>query len=67
MIKQGQMCFVTASAPPGLRGVMERIKVQNRDELMLLQCDREHTCIVELLKLLEDVQCPDYMLQKILQ
>ena len=43
--------------------------MQNRDALMLLQCDREHTsCIVELLKLLEDAQCPDYyMLQKVLQ
>jgi hypothetical protein len=46
---------------------MERIKAQNRDALMLLQCDREHTCTVELLKLLEYTQCPDYMLQKVLQ
>jgi hypothetical protein len=35
---------------------------------MLLQsCDCEHTCIVELLKLLEGAQCPDYMLQNVLQ
>jgi hypothetical protein len=46
---------------------MERIKARNRDALMLLQRDREHTCIVELLKLLDDAQCPDYMLQKVLQ
>jgi hypothetical protein len=46
---------------------MERIKAQNRDALVLLQCDCEHTCIVEMLKLLKDAQCPDYMLQKVLQ
>ncbi len=46
---------------------MERIKAQNRDALMLLQCDCEHTCIVELLKLLEDAQCPHYMLQNVLE
>ena len=51
--------------PPGLHRVMERIKAQNKDALMLLQCDCEHTCIVELLKLFEDAQCPDYMLQKV--
>jgi hypothetical protein len=46
---------------------MERIKARNRDALMLLPGDREHTCTVELLKLLEDAQCPDNMLQKVLQ
>lgn len=59
--------FCDSVSPPGLHGVMERIKARNRDALMLLQCDREHACIVELLKLLEDAQCPDYMLQKVLQ
>jgi Plavaka transposase len=59
--------FSDSVCPPGLHGVMERIKARNRDALMLLQGDREHTCIVELLKLLEDAQCPDYMLQKVLQ
>jgi hypothetical protein len=47
---------------------MERIKARNRDALMLLPCDREHTCMVELLKLLENAQCPDYIMrQKVLQ
>jgi hypothetical protein len=66
MMKRGQMCFVIASAP-WLAWSDGAHQGANRDALTLLHCDREHTCIVELLKLLEDAQCPDYMLQKELQ
>jgi hypothetical protein len=60
--------FCDSVFPPGLHGVVELInKAHNRDALMVLQCDCEHTCIVELLELLEDAQCPDYMLQQVLQ
>ena len=32
-----------------------------------MQHDVDHRCIVNLLTILEDAQCPDYMLQSILQ
>jgi hypothetical protein len=45
---------------------MERIQAKDRHALMVLQHDVEHRCTIELLKILEDAQCPDYMLQKVL-
>ena len=45
---------------------MERIRANERHAVMVLQHDVEHRCIVELLKILEDAQCPDYMLHKVL-
>ena len=32
-----------------------------------MQQDDEHRCIVDILKILEDAQCPDYKLQSILE
>jgi len=51
----------------GIHARMERIKCQERHAIMILQHDLEHRVIVDLLKVLEDAQCPDYMLQKVLQ
>jgi hypothetical protein len=45
---------------------MERIRANERHAMMVLRHDVEHRCIVELLKILEDAQCPDYMLHKVL-
>jgi hypothetical protein len=52
---------------PVFHAMMERIQANERHALMVLCHDVEHRNIVNLLKLLEDAQCPDYMLQKILQ
>ena len=54
-------------SPSVLHGIMERMKASDRQSILNLQHDVEHRNIVELLKILEDAQCPDYMLQKILQ
>jgi hypothetical protein len=54
-------------SPSVLHGIMERKKASNRQSILNLQHDVEHRNIVELLKILEDAQCPDHMLQKILQ
>ena len=43
------------------------MKANDRQSILNLQHDVEHRNIVELLKILEDAQCPDYMLQKVLQ
>jgi hypothetical protein len=51
--------FCDSVSRPGMHEAMDRIKAQNRDELLLLQCHHEHTCAVELLKLLEKAHCPD--------
>jgi hypothetical protein len=47
--------------------IMERVKARDRAAIKAMQHDVEHRCIVNLLKCLEDAQCPDYMLQSILQ
>ena len=45
----------------------ERIQDSSeRHSILVLQHDVEHRNIVNLLKLLEDAQCPNYMLQKVL-
>jgi hypothetical protein len=46
---------------------MERIEAMERHAIMVLHHYVEHRNIVNLLKLLEDAQCPDYMLQKVLE
>jgi hypothetical protein len=46
---------------------MERIKARDRTTLAAMQQDVEHRCIVDILKILEDAQCPAYMLQSILE
>ena len=43
------------------------MKASDRQSILNLQHDVEHRNIVELLKILEDAQCPDYMLQSILE
>jgi hypothetical protein len=52
---------------PVFHAMMERIEATERHALMVLHHDVEHRNIVNLLKLLEDAQCPDYMLQKVLE
>lgn len=51
---------------PAITAIMERIKHRDRASMTALCNDVEHRCIVNLLKLLEDSQCPDYMLQSVL-
>jgi hypothetical protein len=46
---------------------MEHMKASDHQSILNLQHDVEHRNIVELLKILEDDQCPNYMLQKVLQ
>ena len=55
-----------SASPAVFNAWMERIKAKERHAVMVLQHDVEHRCTVELLKILEDAQCPDYMLQKVL-
>ncbi|KAI2491812.1 hypothetical protein MHU86_22751 [Fragilaria crotonensis] len=52
---------------PVFHAMMERLQAGDRHAIMVLHHDIEHRNIVNLLKLLEDAQCPDYMLQKVLQ
>jgi hypothetical protein len=52
---------------PVFHAMMERLQAGDRHAIMVLHHDVEHRNIVNLLKLLEDAQCPDYMLQKVLQ
>ena len=52
---------------PVFHAMMERIQANERHAIMVLHHDVEHKNIVNLLKILEDAQCPDYMLQSILQ
>ena len=52
---------------PVFHALMERIQASERHSILVLQHDVEHRNIVNLLKLLEDAQCPDYMLQKVLE
>ena len=54
-------------SPSVLHGIMECMKASDRQIILNLQHDVEHRNIVELLKILEDAQCPNYMLQKVLQ
>ncbi|KAI2501411.1 hypothetical protein MHU86_13078 [Fragilaria crotonensis] len=54
------------ASPAVVHALMERIRANERHAVMVLQHDVEHRCIVELLKILEDAQCPDYMLHKVL-
>ena len=46
---------------------MERMKARDHQTMKIFQHDVEHRSIVNLLKILEDSQCPDYMLQSILE
>jgi hypothetical protein len=48
-------------------GIMERMQASDRQSIMNLQYDVEHKRVVELLGILEDGQCLNYMLQKVLQ
>ena len=52
---------------PVFHAGMERIQASERHAIMALRHDVEHRNIVNLLKLFEDAQCPDYMLQKVLE
>jgi hypothetical protein len=53
---------------PAITAIMERIKAWDRTAFAVMQQDVEHHgCIVDNLKILEDAQCPDYMLQSILE
>jgi hypothetical protein len=52
---------------PVINAIMERLKARDRHAITVLQRDIEHRNIVNLMKILEDGQCPDYMLQLILQ
>ena len=54
-------------SPSVLHGIMERMKATDRQSILNLQHDAKHRNIVELLKILDDAQCPDYMLQKVVQ
>ncbi len=54
-------------SPSVLHGIMERMKASDCQSILNLQHDVEHRNIDELLKILEDAQCPDYMFQKVLQ
>jgi hypothetical protein len=55
-----------SASPAVVSAYMEHIQARNRQALMVLQHNVEHQCTVELLKILEDAQCPGFMLQKIL-
>jgi hypothetical protein len=46
---------------------MVHIEATERHAIMVSHHDVEHQNIVNLLKFLEDAQCPDYMLQKVLE
>jgi hypothetical protein len=52
---------------PVFHAMMERIQSSERHAVMVLRHDIEHRNVVNLLKIFEDAQCPDYMLQKVLQ
>jgi hypothetical protein len=52
---------------PVFHAMMECIQANQRHAITVLRHDVEHRNIVNLLKILEDAQCPDYMLQSILQ
>ena len=64
-------CWVSmqdvAISCPVFHARMERIQASQRHAIMVLHHDVEHRNIVNLLKLFEDAQCPDYMLQKVLE
>ena len=47
--------------------MMECERAKHNATIQTLQHDVEHKCIVELVSLLESLQCPDYALEKILQ
>ena len=52
---------------PAITAIMERMKGKDHASLIAFRRNVEHRSIVSLLKVLEDAQCPDYMLQSILQ
>jgi hypothetical protein len=54
-------------SPSAFEAFMERMKARDHQTMKILQHDVEHRSIVNLLKILEDSQCPDYMLQSILE
>jgi dihydrodipicolinate synthase/N-acetylneuraminate lyase len=65
----GQLdCFSTSISglgnvsPSVLHAIMEHMKVSDRQTIQNLQHNVEHRSIVELLMILEDAQCPNYML-----
>ncbi len=61
------ICGLENVSPSVYHGIMERIKASDRHSIPNLQHDVQHRNFVELLKILEDAQCPNYMLQKVLQ
>ncbi len=56
----------SGASPAVVNAYMERIQARDRHAWMVLHHNVEHQCTVELLKILADLQCPDYMLQKVL-
>jgi hypothetical protein len=52
---------------PVFHAMMERIQANQRHAIMVLHHDVEHRNNMTLLKILADAQCPDFMLQSILQ
>ena len=59
--------YDVAISCPVFHDMMERILSGERHTIMVLRHDVKHQNIINLLRLLEDAQCPDYMLQQILQ
>jgi hypothetical protein len=62
--------FATSSgvenvSPSVLHGITERLKASNRQSIQNLQHSVEHKSVVELLKILEDGQCPGVALTQI--
>ncbi len=56
----------SSASPADVNAYMECIQAKDRHALMVLQHNVEHLyTAVELLKILEDNQCPDSMLQKV--
>ena len=48
-------------------GLMEQMKSRDHYTIKILRHNIEHYSIINLLKILEDSQCPDYMLQSIFE
>ncbi len=48
---------------PTITAIMEQIQARDFTALAAMQQDVEHQWIVDILKILEDAQCPNYMLK----
>lgn len=59
-----ESCSVSNQAV--FNATMEYARAQQNATIQTLQHDVEHKCMVELMSLLESLQCPDYALEKIL-